>query len=309
MNEALQSNENTKNVNTILGSGKHKSAVEKTMQIIFTVCGLFAVVSVGVISLYMIISGWPIIQEVGLFNFLFGTVWEPSESQFGILAMILSSIMATAFAVTIGTIISVLTAVFLAELAPKKLADTVRPAVELLSGIPSIVYGLLGAILIVPMVKKLFDLSSGATMLSAIIVLSIMVLPTIISISETALRAVPKDYKEASLALGATPIQTIFKVLIPAGRSGIVAGIVLGTGRAIGETMAIIMVAGNAVNMPGLLEKVRFLTTGVVMEWSYSQGIHRQALLGIGLVLFVFIMIINFILNVILKKGGVQGAK
>lgn len=294
---------------SIQGSRKTKSALENTMMMVFTVCGFFAVAAVALISIYMIISGWPIMQEVGVFNFLFGMEWEPSIGKYGILAMILSSIVATALAVTIGTVISVLVAVFLAELAPKKFADSVRPAVELLAGIPSIVYGLLGAILIVPMVKEIFNLSSGATMLSAVIVLTIMVLPTIISISETTLRSVPREYNEASLALGATPIQTIFKVLIPAGRSGIVAGIVLGTGRAIGETMAIIMVAGNSVNMPALLEKVRFLTTGVVMEWNYSEGTHRNALLGIGLVLFIFIMIINSILNIILKKGGEAGAK
>lgn len=294
---------------TIQGSNKTKSAIERTMQVIFTVCGLSAVISVALISLYMILSGWPIIAKVGLFPFLFGTQWEPSIDQFGILPLILSSVVATLLAVSIGTVISVLVAVFLAEIAPKRLADAVRPAVELLSGIPSIVYGLLGAILIVPRVKAIFQLSSGATMLSAIFVLAIMVLPTIISISETALRAVPREYNEASLALGASQVQTIFKVLIPAGRSGIVAGIVLGTGRAIGETMAIIMVAGNAVNMPALLQKVRFLTTGVVMEWNYSQGVHREALLGIGLVLFVFIMIINLVLNLILKKGGTQNAK
>lgn len=273
---------------------------------IFFVCGIIAAVSVVFISLYMIFSGGPAILKIGIGDFLLGTEWNPSSNQFGILPMILASIVATVAAVLIAVPIGVLVAVFLSYVAPAKLASIVRPMVDLLSGIPSVVYGLLGAILIVPMVFRLqeaFNMPTGGCLLSAIIVLVIMILPTIISLSETALRAVPKAYYEASLGLGGSKIQSIFRVVVPAAKSGIVAGMVLGTGRAIGETMAVMMVAGNAVVMPELLQPVRLLTVSIPFEWAYSSGLHREALFGIGLVLFIFIMIINFALNGILKKG------
>ncbi len=281
--------------------------VERIMNLLFFICGILAVVSVVFISLYMIFSGGPAIWKIGITDFLLGDVWDPSNEVFGILPMILASVVATLVSVVIAVPIGVLTAVFLSHIAPKKVASFVRPMIDLLSGIPSVVYGLLGAILIVPLVFKIqeaFNMPTGGCLLSAIVVLIIMILPTIVSMSETALRAVPKAYYEASLGLGGSKIQTIFKVIIPAAKSGIVAGMVLGTGRAIGETMAVMMVAGNAVVLPELLKPVRLLTVSIPFEWAYSSGIHREALYGIGLVLFVFIMIINFALNGILKKGG-----
>lgn len=299
---------------SIVGSRKSRALIERVMELVFVVCGLIAVGAVALITIYMIVSGAPAIGKVGVLEFLFGTQWKPGQGQFGILYMILTSIFGTLGAILIGVPIGLLTAVFLAELAPKTLRNIVRPAVELLAGIPSVIYGLLGAILVVPLLGKLekvifigdsnHQFTGGANLLSAIIVLSIMILPTIVNVSETTLRAVPREYKEASLALGGTHIQTIFKVLIPAGRSGIVTSIVLGIGRAIGEAMAIILVAGNAVNLPLPFASVRFLTTGAVSEYSYAEGLHREALFGIGLVLFVFIMIINIMLNTVLKKGA-----
>ena len=280
---------------------------ERIMGMIFFVCGLIAVISVIFISLYMLLSGGPAIFKIGPAEFLLGTDWDPENEVFGILPMILASVVATLAAVLIAVPIGVLTAVFLSHIAQKRLAGIVRPMVDLLSGIPSVVYGLLGAILIVPLIFRLqesLSMPTGGCLLSAIIVLVIMILPTIISVSETALRAVPASYYEASMGLGASKIQSIFRAVLPAARSGIVAGMVLGTGRAIGETMAVMMVAGNAVIMPELLKPVRLLTVSIPFEWAYSSGIHREALFGVGLVLFVFIMIINFTLNGILKKGG-----
>ncbi len=291
---------------SISGRGNNKAIIEVVMNIIFFICGILAVVSVAVISLYMIFSGGPAIFKIGITDFLFGSVWNPDDSQFGILPMILASIIATVIAVLIALPIGVLVAVFLSHIAPKKLASIVRPMVDLLAGIPSVVYGLLGAILIVPMIFKIQEALSMPTsgcLLSAIIVLVIMILPTIINVSETALRAVPKSYYEASTGLGGSQIQGIFKVVVPAAKSGIVAGMVLGTGRAIGETMAVMMVAGNAVIFPELLKPVRLLTVSIPFEWAYSSGLHREALFGIGLVLFVFIMLINFAINRILKGG------
>ena len=286
------------------------------MAAVFLVCGLTAVVSVAAITLYMFVAGAPAIGKVGILDFLFGSVWQPTaaDPQFGILPMILTSLVGTLFAVLIGVPIGLLTAVFLSQLAPKKLAAAIRPAVELLAGIPSVVFGLLGMILLVPLVSQLeiaifsdhpdHIMTGGANLISAVLVLAVMILPTVISVSESALLAVPREYQEASLALGGTKIQTIFKVTIPAARSGIAAGIVLGIGRAIGEAMAIIMVSGNVVNLPLPFASVRFLTTGIVSEMSYASGLHRETLFGIGLVLFIFIMIINIVLNGILKKGG-----
>ena len=275
-----------------------REALEMAMHAIFLLCGTVAVAFVLLISIYLILSGLPAIREIGLVDFLFGQTWAPTNQtnpSYGILPFILTSIYGTAGAVT---------AVFLSKSAPPKLAAVIHTAVELLAGIPSVVYGLVGMIVLVPAIRNLFQLSSGASLLAAIIVLAIMILPSIINVSENALNAVPKEYEEASLALGATKIETIFKVSIPAARSGIATAIVLGVGRAIGEAMAIIMVSGNVANMPGLFTSVRFLTTAIASEMSYAAvgSLQRQALFSIGLVLFLFIMLINVILNVLIKN-------
>ena len=295
------------NKSSIINSNKSKSAVEKTMNSIFLICGFTAVVCVICITIYMIVSGFPAIQKIGVFKFIFGKVWNPENLEFGIAPMVLASIIATFSAISVALPIGILVAVFLAKLAPKKVANTLRMLIDLLAGIPSVVYGLLGALLIVPLVFNLqtaAGLPTGGSLLAAIVILIIMILPTIISVSETAIRAVPKQYEDASLALGSTKLQSIFKVTVPAAKSGIVAGMVLGVGRAIGEAMAVMMVAGNAAIMPEILRPVRMLTTSIPIEWAYSSGLHREALYGIGLVLFIFIMIINIVLNKVLKKGG-----
>ena len=278
--------------------------MEVFMNAVFFLCGLIAVVFVLFISIYLIISGLPAIKEIGLVEFLFGTKWASTaaEPSFGILPFILTSIYGTAGAIVLGVPVGFMTAVFLAKVAPQKLATAVRTAVDLLAGIPSVVYGLIGMMVLVPAVRKLFNLPDGASLFCAIIVLAIMILPSIISVSETALKAVPKEYEEASLALGATHIETIFRVSVPAASSGIAASIVLGIGRAIGEAMAVIMVAGNVANMPGLFQSVRFLTTAVSSEMAYASGLQRQALFSIALVLFLFIMLINIVLNTLLKR-------
>ena len=256
------------------------------------------------ISIYLIISGLPAILKVGPIKFLFGQKWAAGTENFGILSFILTSIYGTAGAVVIGVPLGIMTAVFLAKVAPPKLAKVIHTAVELLAGIPSVVYGLVGMIILVPGIQKAFGLSSGACLLAAILVLAIMILPSIISVSETALRAVPEDYEQASLALGATHLETVFRVTVPAARSGVATAIVLGVGRAIGEAMAIIMVAGNVANMPGLFQSVRFLTTAIASEMSYASvgSLQRNALFSIGLVLFLFIMLINVFLNVCIKR-------
>ncbi len=295
---------------------KNKAVVEAVAQIIFTICAFFAVLAVISITLYMIISGTPAIFKVGLKEILFSTTWAPTAAnpQFGILYVILTSIIGTMLAILIGVPVGVLTAVFLAEVASKKLAAVVKPAVELLAGIPSVVYGLLGIYLLNPLMYKIelalfkdsatHQFTGGANLLSAVLVLAIMILPTVINISETSIRAVQPSIKSASLALGATQIQTIFKAILPAAKSGIVTAIVLGVGRAIGEAMAITLVSGGVVNVPLPFNSVRFLTTAIVSEMGYSSGTHRQVLFTIGLVLFVFIMLINILLNKLLKKGG-----
>ena len=305
---------------SVMGNGKNKTWVETGAQIIFTVCAFFAVLAVVSITVYMIISGTPAIWKVGLKNILFHTVWKPTAQnpQFGILYVILTSIVGTFLAILLGVPIGVLTAVFLGEVAHPKVAAVVKPAVELLAGIPSVVYGLLGIYLLNPVMYKLelavfknsttHQYTGGANLLSAVIVLAIMILPTVINISETSIRAVPSSMKSASLALGATHIQTIFKVILPAAKSGIITAIVLGIGRAIGEAMAITLVSGSSVNVPLPFNSVRFLTTAIVSEMGYSQGTHRQVLFTIGLVLFVFIMLINITLNRLLKKGGEEDA-
>jgi len=297
---------------SIENSRKTKTMIEKIMNYIFLICGLLAVVSVIFMTVYMIASGGPGIAKIGVINFLFGQIWNPDNSQFGILPMILGSIFATAGAVLIALPVGVLVAVFLAKIAPDKLSSVLRATIDLLAGIPSVVYGLLGAIIVVPLIFRLqdaFGFPTSGSLLAAIIILVIMILPTIISVSETSIRAVPKQYEDAALALGATKMQSIFRVTVPAAKSGIVAGMVLGTGRAIGEAMAIIMVAGNAAIMPELLKPVRLLTSSIPIEWAYSSGLHREALYGIGLVLFVFIMIINTVLNAFLKRTPVGGKR
>ena len=292
------------------GGQKYKNireAMEMAMHAIFLLCGVVAVAFVLLISIYLIISGIPAIREIGLWDFLFGETWAPTNNtnpSYGILPFILTSIYGTAGAVLIGVPVGLLTAVYLSKCAPPKIAKVVHTAVELLAGIPSVVYGLVGMIVLVPAIQNIFQIPSGATLLAAIVVLAIMILPSIINVSESALNAVPKEYEEASLALGATKIETIFKVSLPAARSGVATAIVLGVGRAIGEAMAIIMVSGNVANMPGLLTSVRFLTTAIASEMSYASAgsLQRNALFSIGLVLFLFIMLINVILNVFIKN-------
>ena len=288
-------------------TGAHK-ALETVIHLIFLLCGIVAVGFVLIISVYLIISGLPAIREIGLFKFLFGQVWDPTNTtgaQYGILPFILTSIYGTAGAMVIGVPIGLMTAIFLAKLAPAPVAAVIRTAVQLLAGIPSVVYGLVGMIVLVPLIRTTFSLGSGACLLAAILVLSIMVLPSIINVSETALRAVPREYEEASLALGATELETYFRVSVPAAKSGIAAAVVLGVGRAIGEAMAILMVAGNVANMPSLLSSVKFLTTAIASEMSYAAvgSLQRNALYSIGLILFLFIMCINVILNVFLKRN------
>ena len=279
--------------------------LEVFMNLLFFVCGLIAVVFVLFISIYLIAAGLPAIREIGLVDFLFGTEWASTaaEPKFGILPFILTSIYGTAGAIVLGVPVGFMTAVFLAKVAPPRLASLVRPAVDLLAGIPSVVYGLIGMMVLVPAVRVAFHLPDGASLFCAILVLAVMILPSIISVSETALKAVPKESEEASLALGATHIETVFRVSVPAASSGIAASIVLGIGRAIGEAMAVIMVAGNVANMPGLFQSVRFLTTAGSSEMAYASGLQRQALFSIALVLFLFIMLINIVLNVVLKGG------
>lgn len=285
---------------------KLRKIIEKVMNGIFFACGMVAIASVALITVYMVLSGLPAIKEIGLTDFLLGQEWKSTaaEPKFGILPFILTSIYGTTGAILIGVPVGLLTSVFLSKIAPPKVASVVRPAVDLLAGIPSVVYGLIGMIVLVPAVAKTFGLANGTTLFAAILVLAIMILPSIISVSETALNAVPSEYEEASLALGATKVETIFKVSIPAARSGIAAGIVLGIGRAVGEAMAVMMVAGNVANMPELFNSVTFLTTAVSKEMSYASGLQKQALFSIALVLFVFIMLINITLNLLLKKGG-----
>lgn len=275
---------------------------EAVMRLLLTVCGLAAVGFVIVITGYLVVSGIPAIQEIGLIDFLTGTVWKPNQEQFGILPVILTSVLGTFGAILIGVPLGLLFAIYLGKMAPKPVYQVLRPTVDLLAGIPSVVYGLVGMMVLVPFVRDVFNVADGVGLFSSIIVLTVMVLPSIISVSETALKAVPREYEEASLALGATWNETVFKVSFPAAKSGIAASVVLGIGRAVGEAMAIMMVCGNVANMPSLFSSVRFLTTAIAGEMSYSSGLHRQALFSIALILYCFIMIINMILNFFLKK-------
>ena len=281
-----------------------KKLIEHTMHGLFLVLGLITVAFVLLISVYLIVSGIPAIRKIGLVKFLFGKTWASTaaEPAYGILPFILTSVYGTAGAILIGVPIGFFTAVYLAKMAPPRVRAVMEAAVSLLAGIPSVVYGLVGMLVLVPGIRKLFHVPDGASLLAAIVVLAVMILPSIVKVSVTALEAVPKEYEDASLALGATPVETYFRVSVPAARSGIAAAVVLGVGRAIGEAMAVMMVSGNAPNMPTLFQSVRFLTTAVASEMSYSSGLQRQALFSIALVLFLFIMLINATLNFFLKR-------
>lgn len=297
---------------------KHKSIVENVAKIIFTVCAVVAIFAVLSITIYMFLKGAPAFFKVGVLNLLFGTKWAPTaaDPSYGILYIILTSIIGTAVSILIGVPIALLTAVFLTEVSNKKLSEVVQPAVELLAAIPSVIYGLLGLMILNPVLYKLekhvfansatHQFTGGSNLLAAIIVLAIMILPTVINMSVSSIQAVPQQMRAASLALGATKIQTIFKVTVPAAKSGIMTGIVLGIGRALGEAMAINMVAGGTVSFPLPFNSVRFLTTQLVSEMGYASGLHRQVLFSVGLVLFVFIMIINLTLMKLKKKGAVE---
>ena len=284
-----------------------KQALERVIHGVFLLLGLVTVGCVLLITIYLIVSGIPAIRKIGLVPFLFGKVWASTSKtnpQYGILPFILTSVYGTAGAIVLGVPIGFFTAVYLAKLAPPRLKSVLSSAVSLLSGIPSVVYGLVGMLVLVPGIRNLFQIPDGASLLAAIIVLAIMILPSIIKVSVTALEAVPKEYEDASLALGATPVETYLRVSVPAARSGIAAAVVLGVGRAIGEAMAVMMVSGNASNLPtSLFESVRFLTTAVASEMSYSSGLQQQALFSIALVLFLFILLINATLNFFLKRG------
>lgn len=303
-----------KNNFSISGRKHARSFVERTAEVILIVCAFFAVLTVLSITIYMFLNGTPALFKVGLTDILFGTDWKPTAKvpAFGILFIILTSIVGTAMAIIIGVPVGILTAVFLAEVAPRRLAAIVKPAVELLAGIPSVIYGLLGLMILNPLIYQLemavfkgsetHQFTGGANLISASLVLAVMILPTVINISESAIRAVPAQYKAASLAVGASHIQTIFKVILPAAKSGIATAIVLGVGRAIGEAMAISLVSGSAVNLPLPFNSVRFLTTAIVSEMGYASGLHREVLFTIGLVLFAFIMILNMGLTRLFAK-------
>lgn len=286
---------------------KHRQFIENFIHGVFLLMGLITVGCVLLITVYLVLAGIPAIRQVGLFQFLLGDRWESTakEPVFGILPFILTSIYGTAGAIIFGVPVGFMTAVYLAKLAPPKVKAVVESAVSLMAGIPSVVYGLVGMLILVPGIRKLFHVPDGASLLAAIVVLAIMILPSIIKVSVTALEAVPKEYEDASLALGATPIETYFRVSAPAAKSGIAAAVVLGVGRAIGEAMAVMMVSGNVPNMPALFQSVRFLTTAVASEMSYSSpgSLQRQALFSIALVLYLFILMINAALNFFLKRS------
>ncbi len=283
---------------------KDKRVLETVIHGIFLILGLITVGCVLLITVYLVISGLPAIREIGLTDFLFGKTWASTaaEPSYGILPFLLTSIYGTAGAIVLGVPIGFLTAVYLAKVAPPRIKAVLESAVSLLAGIPSVVYGLVGMLVLVPGIRAIFHVPDGASLLAAILVLAVMILPSVIKVSVTALEAVPKEYEDASLALGATPTETYFRVSVPAAKSGIAAAVVLGVGRAIGEAMAVMMVSGNAPNMPGLFQSVRFLTTAVASEMSYSSGLQREALFSIALVLFLFIMLINATLNFFLKR-------
>lgn len=283
---------------------KNKLNIENIIHAIFFILGITTIGCVLIISIYLIISGIPAIIDIGPINFIFGTKWKPTSStaSYGILPFILTSIYGTSGAIVIGVPIGILTALYLSKVASKKIYNISYSLISILAGIPSVVYGLIGMTILVPFVQKIFNLSDGSNLFSAIIILSIMILPSVINVSIDALNSVPKEYEYASLALGATPTETYMKVTLPAAKNGIITAVILGIGRAIGEAMAVIMVAGNVSNMPSLFESVRFLTTAISSEMSYAEGLHKQSLFSIAFVLFLFIMIINLILNIFIKK-------
>ena len=277
---------------------------EVSVKILFLIAACTSIAAVALICLFLFANGIPAIGKIGVFDFLLGTTWKPLNNEFGIFPMILGSIYVTAGAIVIGVPIGILCAIYMARFCPKKLYKILHPAVELLAGIPSIVYGFFGLVVIVPIVQDLFNLSSGKNMLTASILLGIMILPTIISVCESSIRAVPDSYYEGSLALGATHERSVFFTVVPAAKSGILAGIILGVGRAIGETMAVIMVAGNNAVMPkSIFSGVRTLTANIVMEMGYATDLHREALLGTGVVLFVFILIINLSFSALKRRN------
>ena len=284
--------------------GQKKQRLETFVHGIFLLLGLITVGCVLLITVYLVLSGIPAIRKIGLVPFLTGKVWESTaaEPKYGILPFILTSVYGTAGAIVLGVPVGFLTAVYLSKVASKHVRTALQSAVSLLAGIPSVVYGLVGMLVLVPAIRKVFHLPDGASLFAAILVLAVMILPSIIKVSVTALEAVPREYEDASLALGATEVETYFRVSVPAAKSGIAASVVLGVGRAIGEAMAVMMVSGNASNMPGIFESVRFLTTAVASEMSYSEGLQRQALFSIALVLYLFILLINAALNFFLKR-------
>ena len=288
---------------------KTKNLIENTVHAVFLILGLVTVAAVLLITVYLIVSGIPAIREIGLSDFLFGKKWASTAStpSYGILPFILTSVYGTAGAICLGVPVGFMASVYLAKMAKPRVRAVVVEAVSLLAGIPSVVYGLVGMMVLVPGIRKVFNVPDGASLLAAMIVLAIMILPSIIKVSMTSLEAVPREYEDASLALGATPTETYFRVSVPAAKSGIAAAVVLGVGRAIGEAMAVMMVSGNAPNMPELFQSVRFLTTAVASEMSYSAGLQRQALFSIALVLFLFIMLINATLNFLLKRDKSNG--
>ena len=279
-----------------------KNIKETGMKILFLIAACTSILAVALICIFLFANGLPAIAEVGPLKFLFGTDWSPLSNRFGILPMIVGSIYVTAGAIIIGVPIGILCAVFLAEFCPKKLYKILKPAVELMAGIPSIVYGFFGLVVIVPIMQDLFG-GSGKSVLTASVLLGIMILPTIVGVAESSIRAVPRSYYEGALALGATHERSVFKTVVPAAKSGITAGVILGVGRAIGETMAVMMVAGNQAVIPeSIFSGVRTLTTNIVMEMGYAQDLHREVLLATGVVLFVFILIINLTLSLIKRK-------
>ena len=276
--------------------------LEMIFHILFFLAAAISILSVLVIAFFIFVSGAPALSKIGLFDFVSGMDWSPTSGKFGILTMIVGSIGITVGSTFLGVLVGIFTAIFLAEIAPKRVSSFFRPAINLLSGIPSVVFGFFGLIVIVPIIRSTFG-GAGQSLLAGIVVLTVMILPTIISITETSIRAVPREFKEGSLALGATHIETIFKVIIPAAKSGIMAGVILGIGRAIGETMAVILVTGNSVLMPSVItDPIRTLTANIALEMGYSSGIHQSALFATGIVLFVFIIILNIILNVFINR-------
>jgi phosphate transport system permease protein len=281
--------------------------LEIVMKIIFKFCALISIICVFAITLFILLKGGPAILKIGVLNFLLGQKWLP-ESYFGIFPMIIGSIYSTAGAIVLGVPIGIFTAVFLTDLAPKRLSNIIHPAIQLLAGIPSVVYGFFGLVFMVPIINKLFGgKGAGSSLLAACIILGIMILPTIITTAETSLKAVPKSYKEGALALGATDMNAIFKVKLIAAKSGILSGVVLGIGRAIGETMAVTLVAGNATIIPkAITDPVRTLTANIALEMGYASQVHQAALFGTGVVLFIFIMLLNIILSRLTNKGGVK---